>query len=95
MAANTVDNTLLGAVDWLPTVASIANVTLPAGFAQTLDGQDMSAAIVRLNDDNADANAKANANAKAKPNATVVRPPMARDTRPYLFWEWRFGQAGR
>jgi arylsulfatase A-like enzyme len=31
VAANTVDNTLLGGVDWFPTVAALANITIPAG----------------------------------------------------------------
>ena len=37
-ATNAVDNTLIGAVDWLPTVASIAGVPLPAGLADEIDG---------------------------------------------------------
>lgn len=51
VAAGTVDNTVLGAVDWLPTVLKLANVSAPSNLS-TLDGADMSSAIVRLNSNN-------------------------------------------
>lgn len=47
VAAGTVDNTVLGSVDWFPTVLSLANISLPSEKLP-LDGLDMSAAIVRL-----------------------------------------------
>lgn len=79
VAPRTVDNTLIGAVDWFPTVAALANVSL-AGLE--FDGEDMSAAIVRLNDNLVDT------------PATVVRPPAPRPAKPMLFWEWRFPIGG-
>ena len=48
VAANTVDNTVLGAVDWFPTALKIAGIPVPPTLVGTLDGVDMSAAIVRL-----------------------------------------------
>jgi hypothetical protein len=46
VAPDTVDNTVLGGVDWFPTVLAIAKISVPASLV--LDGIDMSAAIVRL-----------------------------------------------
>lgn len=88
VGSNTVDNTLLGGVDWLPTVAGLLNISLPDDLAGLLDGQDMSEAIFRLND-----GASTNG-ALTDSTPRVIRPPFPRTTRPYLFWEWRFPVAG-
>ena len=40
--AGAVDHTLLSATDWLPTVAAIAGLPLPASVASSIDGEDMS-----------------------------------------------------
>ena len=37
----------MSAADWLPTVATIAGVPLPAGLGETLDGEDMSRVVLR------------------------------------------------
>jgi N-acetylgalactosamine-6-sulfatase len=42
-----VEHTLMSATDWLPTVAAIAGVSLPADLAAQLDGADMSAVLLR------------------------------------------------
>lgn len=45
MAAGGVEHTPMSACDWLPTVASLAGVTVPAGTE--LDGEDMSRVFLR------------------------------------------------
>jgi len=87
VAANMIDNTILGAVDWFPTALAIANITMPASLLGNLDGVDMSAAIARLG-----------GAAVVVNNETGIRPPFPRPnaghTAGMLFWEWRFATAG-
>ena len=42
-----VEHTVMSATDWLPTVAAIAGVALPAGLSEQLDGSDMSRVLLR------------------------------------------------
>lgn len=85
VASNTIDNTILGAVDFLPTLCSIAK--LPLNDVESLQGQDMSAAIVRLNQ-------PLPGDASGDGNRVTVRPPAPRTSKPLLLWEWRFSTAG-
>ena len=105
VAPHTIDNTVLTAADWLPTVAALANITLAPSLVESLDGEDMSAAIVRLNSATTAAveagggggGGGGGGNGVGRPllgaNRTV-RLPAPRPTRPMLFWEWRFPVAG-
>jgi len=45
--AGGVEHTPLSGTDWLPTVAAIAGVALPEGFAESLDGEDMSSVFLK------------------------------------------------
>lgn len=44
--SNTVDHSTISGADWLPTVAKMANVSLPGSIADNLDGEDISEVLV-------------------------------------------------
>jgi hypothetical protein len=85
IASNVIDNTLIGGVDWMPTVLALAGVALPEGLAKVLDGVDMSGVFLRK-----DVNASRSPSSPQLALAPVPRPLP----RPYLFWQWRFPVAG-
>ena len=46
-------------------------------------GQDMSSVIINTSHNKTEA-----------PTTPIIRPPSQRTSRPYLYWSWRFTQAG-
>ena len=87
--ANAIDDTLLSSLDWLPTVLSLANIPIPDSIIDTIEGQDMSQALIRR---------PSKLKEKNPPNSndetTIIQPIYHRKIKPYLFWAWRFAHLG-
>lgn len=82
-----IEHTVVGAVDWLPTVLSLAGVSLPAHMGLTQRGHDISDLI--LAPPPMDKRAE-----EAQSDSGVRRYNRERPSDKPLLWEWRYAVAG-
>jgi N-acetylgalactosamine-6-sulfatase len=90
-----VEHTVAGAVDWLPTVMSLAGVTMPPAIAETARGYDLSGLLL---DSTLGKSVHVGRRVDSRADGTPsLAPPSSAFDRPAgkpLFWEWRFPVAG-